>query len=168
MEIASTAKILCIVFSSQAFYLSDYRKKTVCKNSSTVVQESKKNNLDPFLLAALIYTESGWKKTAVSYAGACGLTQVLPKYTGQITKKYTCNQLKNPRDSIKAGAKILRWWIDYHKGNIKQGLCGYNAGFRCSYKKNKKGKIVKRPNKHGMRYAKKVLRIKGQISNYSK
>lgn len=173
------ANIFCLFFSSPSFYLSKQRKKTVCKHSKVVVQESNKNNIDPYMLAALIYVESGWKKTAVSKANACGLTQVLPRYTGGIAikKKYTCEQLKNPKTSISAGATILKWWINYHKGKITQkqknkmslediekysltrGLCGYNAGFRCGGKK---------PNKAGMRYARKVLKIKNRILNYSK
>ncbi len=159
------AEIVCASYIALSFPNAGM----LCNNSDTLVQASQKNNLDPFLMISLIYVESRWRPTAVSSAGACGLTQVIPKYTGgkAIKKKYTCNQLKDPRTSISAGAKILRWWIDYHKGNIKQGLCGYNAGFRCSYKKNKKGKIVKTPNKHGMRYARKVLRIQKKLKNKS-
>lgn len=123
---------------------------------------------------SMIFVESGWKKTAVSKANACGLTQVLPRYTGKITKKFTCDQLKDPKVSIMVGARTLRWWIDYHKNSltekqkaemspggfkkyyITRGLCGYNAGFRCSGKK---------PNSNGIRYANKVLRLKKRLEN---
>ena len=154
MEQFLTIKLICLIFSSGPpdFWLSEHRQQLVCKQAPTVISESVKNNIDPSLLLALITVESNWKRTAVSSANACGLTQVIPKYTGQITKKYTCNQLKNPKTSIKAGAKILSWWIKYHNGDITRGLCGYNAGFRC-------GKKRKRPSKGGMRYAKKVLEI---------
>jgi len=165
------ATVICSFFS-QGLYLSDYRIKTACDNSAYVIQESNKNGIDPLLLSSLIFVESGWKKTAVSRANACGLTQVIPKYTGKITKKYTCQQLKNPRVSISAGAKILKWWIDYHKGkltknqkkkmsaedielySLTRGLCGYNAGFRCH---------GLRPNRAGIRYAKKILSIRASI-----
>jgi hypothetical protein len=56
--------------------------------------------------------------------------------------KYTCKQLKDPKT-----------------GNISVGLCGYNAGFRC------KGK---NPNRHGVRYAKKVLRIAKKFKRKAK
>mgnify|MGYP001403902412 CR=1 FL=1 len=149
-----TASLLCLVFSSGPpdFWLTDYRKKLVCDHSDLIVQESIKNDIDPSLLAALITVESNWDKDAVSYANACGLTQVIPKYTGWITKKYTCNQLKNPRTSIKVGAKILGWWLNYHNKSIPSALCGYAAGFRC-------GKNAEKPSKGGMRYAKKVLKM---------
>jgi soluble lytic murein transglycosylase-like protein len=88
----------------------------------------------------------------VSYAGACGLTQVLPKYSkkyGGKDRNLTCDELKDPITSIQVGGRILNYWLTkYSKGNYKVALCGYNAGFRC------KGD---NPNKQGMRYAKKVL-----------
>ena len=124
-----------------------------------IVESAENHRIKPEILISLIFVESSFKRKAVSKAGACGLTQVMPKYTGgpALRKKLTCKQLKNPRTSIKAGSKILAWWISYHNGNLKRALCGYNAGFRCSYRKNKNGKIVRRPNKYGMRYARKVL-----------
>tara|TARA_B100000927_G_scaffold218145_1_gene178298 strand:+ start:95 stop:592 length:498 start_codon:yes stop_codon:yes gene_type:complete len=154
MEQLLTIKLICLIFSSGPpdFWLSEHRQELICKQASTVISESVKNDIDPSLLLALITVESNWNRNVVSSANACGLTQVIPKYTGQITKKYTCNQLKDPKTSIKAGVKILNWWIKYHDGNITSALCGYNAGFRC-------GKDRKRPSRGGMRYAKKVLEI---------
>lgn len=162
MEQLLTIKLICLIFSSGPpdFWLSEHRQKLVCEQATTVIEESAKNDIDPSLLLALITVESNWKRTAVSNANACGLTQIIPKYTGSITKRYTCEQLKNPKTSIKAGAKILRWWIKYHNGNITSALCGYNAGFRC-------GKDRKRPSKGGMRYAKKVLKMQKIILDKS-
>jgi len=123
-----------------------------------VFQESEKNNISPTLLMSVIYIESGWDKTARSHMNACGLTQVIPKYTGSRitkTKKYTCSQLKNPSVAIAVGAKTLSYWINkYGDGNFKTGLCGYAAGFRCKGKKISSG---------GMRYARKVLAFKYRI-----
>lgn len=166
MDILLVAQIICFSFSSDSFYLSEYRKKTVCQNSKTLAIESNKNKIDPYLFASLIYVESAWKKTVVSSANACGLTQVIPKYTGKITRKYTCKQLKDPATSIRAGTKILRWWIDWHTKNqpkrkytqeeiLNRALCSYNAGFRCG--------PDRRPIRGGMRYARKVLKVKRDI-----
>ena len=147
--------------------MSDSKNKRACSYLPQILESSLENKIEPSILISLIFVESSFNRKAVSYAGACGLTQVMPKYTGgpALRKKLTCKQLKNPRISIRSGAKILAWWIKYHNGNLEKALCGYNAGFRCSYKKNKKGKIVKRPNKHGSRYAKKVLRNAKLIEN---
>ena len=145
---------ICDVFKRQDFWISPSREKSICQWMPTVIKSAEENNLEPTLLAALITVESGWRHKIVSSANACGLTQVIPKYTGKITRKYTCKQLKNPYASIPAGAKILKWWIDYHKGDVSRGLCGYAAGFRCAGKK---------PLKAGMRYSKKVLSQKQKI-----
>ena len=129
---------LCLL-SHQNMELTDYQHNNVCKYEHTIRTEAGKNGIDPALLAALIYVESGFYRTAVSGAGACGLTQVVPKWTGgPETKriKYTCKQLKNPRTSIKVGAQILSYHIKiYAAGNIDKGLCYYNAGSRCITKK---------------------------------
>ena len=172
MKVALLA--ICSFFSSPDYWLSSYRKNLVCKLESTVETVSNENNIDPDLLAALIYVESGWNKKIVSKANACGLTQVIPKYTKKSIsgKRYTCEQLKIPKNSINAGAKILRWWVNYYSnqtktddGNslekkytgeeaLKRALCSYNAGFRCDRKV---------PIRAGIRYAEKVQSLKNKI-----
>lgn len=147
------AQLLCFLItaasSSGELPLSKYRLKTACDSSKHIIGASKKHKLDPLLLASLIYVESGWKKTAVSWAGACGLTQVLPKYS-----KYTCDELKKPKTSIYEGAYHLRNWSTQTKKPMKQALSCYNAGWVCE--KNKKAK----------RYAKKVLALKEIYKKY--
>lgn len=131
--------------------LSNKQEKRACAYIPSIIKEAEKQNIDPALLTGLIFVESSFNPWVVSSAGACGLTQVIPKYTGKYSpvKKYTCEQLKNPYTSIAAGAKILRWWIDYHDGNVSRALCGYSSGFRCKGKK---------PLRAGMIYSKKVLK----------
>ena len=147
---AITAKVLCaaIIASSGVFGIGG--KDRACKHSRQVVEASSKYKLDPYLLTALIQVESNWKSHVVSPAGACGLTQVVHKYS-----KYNCKQLKNPKISIWEGARKLNYWIyKYGKGNLKIGLCGYNACFRC------KGRSA---IKSGLTYAKKVVRISNRL-----
>lgn len=155
--------VLCTVFADPSFHLSDKRQEGICEILPHVIKESHKNNLDPFLLMGLITVESNWKPDAESSAPACGLTQVMPKYTGgraTAGKKYTCDQLKKPQTGVTVGAEVLAWWIyKYGRGKVSTGLCGYYAGFRCKpdlyppgrsyYKKvlNRKSKIYVRYNK---------------------
>ena len=154
--LAVLAQLYCLTFASGPpdFYLSKSRQRLVCKSAPQVIKEARAVDIEPSLVLALITVESNWKRTAVSRANACGLTQVIPKYTGRITKKYSCDQLKVPRNSIYVGIKTLKFWINHHDGNVSRGLCGYNAGFRCRGKK---------PNKYGMRYARKVLATQKMI-----
>ena len=158
-------KTLCLILSSSSFYLTEQRKETACEMLEHVKQESIKNSIPPDLLVSLIYRESGWNKKAVSSRGACGLTQILPKYTGsKITgvPRYSCEDLKDPKTSISAGAKILSYWIhNYASGDVRVGLCGYNAGYRCKVTKKRK-----KPIAGGMRYADRVLLLKKRLESW--
>ena len=144
---------LCLLFQ-QNYNLTDYQKANICKLESTIRTEAAKNNLEPELLASLIFVESSFYPNVVSSAQACGLTQVIPRWTGGKEtngKKYTCRQLKDSETSIKVGAQILSYNIRvYAKGNQNKGLCFYNAGTKCITKKG----FYKR-----LGYVKKVRRI---------
>jgi len=150
---------LCLL-SHQHLELTDYQHNSMCKYEDIIRSEAKRNSLDPALLAAVIYVESGFYKNAVSSAGACGLTQVVPKWTGgpeSMFTKYTCKQLKDPKTSIRVGAEILSYHIRvYAVGNVDKGLCYYNAGTKCITKKG----FYKR-----LGYVKKVKRIYRLLSN---
>ena len=137
-----------------------------CKHMDLITERSSQLDIKPEVMVALIQTESNWTPTAVSWANACGLTQVIPKWTGgrasaKIT--YTCEALKDPVTSIRAGTQIFSFWLHNYgkcrtgkcrKKHYTIGLCGYNAGYRC------KGDA---PNKSGMRYARKVLKRADRI-----
>ena len=158
------ADIICAIMMSTNLW----NAQTACKHMETVVQAAEENNIPPEILNSLIITESAWSPSAISHAGACGLTQVMPKYTGGRATdgvKYTCQQLtSNPELSIRLGAKIYRFWLTNYarcktetcsKQKHRIALCGYNAGYRC------KGDS---PNKHGMRYATVVLNRASTLS----
>lgn len=129
---------ICVLFQ-QNFTLTDYQQKNICSYEKVIRAQAAKNNIEPELLAAVIFVESSFYPNVVSSANACGLTQVVPKWTGgPETKriKYTCRELKDPKTSIKVGAQILSYSIRvYGKGNEDKGLCVYNAGIKCITKK---------------------------------
>ena len=129
------AALMCVAFVSLNLQYDDQRLERACNHMLEIIAETKGTKIKPEILLSLIHYESRWKPKAVSRAGACGLTQVIPRYTGNVKEgipKLTCNQLKDPKTSIKYGARILRRWINkYGKGSVDKGLCGYNAGYRC-------------------------------------
>ena len=148
---------LCAAFTDPSFFMSKSKASRTCDLMPVVISEAKKNDIDPFLLIGLISTESSWDPSVVSSANACGLTQVVPRFTGGPTTggvKYTCSELKDPDTSIRVGAQTLSWWINqYGNGEVSTGLCGYFSGFRCKPKLNK----------HGEAYYKKVLEQKQKV-----
>lgn len=150
---------ICLILP-QYYDISSLQKKTLCKYEHEIRVEAKKNNIEPELLAAVIYVESSFSPRVVSKANACGLTQVVPRWTGGKEsgyKKYTCEQLKEPKTSIKVGARILGYVINsYAKGNIEKGLCTYNAGTRCL----KDNKYYKR-----LKYVKKVIEVYNNLTD---
>ncbi len=155
-----TAALVYLTLLPPTPQIKQSRKQLARESVRQVVSESKKyDNLSPTLIAAVIYVESGWNAKAVSPKGACGLTQVMPKYTSRKMsgRKYTCKELMDPRISIRVGTRILNYWVNvYGAGDLEVGLCGYSSGFRC------KGK---HPLKAGQRYARKVLALKKRIEN---
>ncbi|MBM88282.1 MAG: hypothetical protein CMQ41_07875 [Gammaproteobacteria bacterium] len=120
-----------------------------CAQTSHIVDAAKKENIDPYILTSIIYTESRFGPNAVSSAGACGLTQVIPKYS---VGKLTCKQLKNPKTSIYAGAASLNQWIKKRgKKKYKEALACYNAGNKCL------------KSSHGKRYATIVVNLADKL-----
>ena len=88
-------------------------------------------DLDEALLYALIETESGFDKNAVSSVGAKGLTQITPETFRWLQTKtgenYEDDALFEPEVSIKYGAFFLRYLLDEF-GDTKTALAAYHAG----------------------------------------
>tara|TARA_R100001594_G_scaffold130720_2_gene169975 strand:+ start:3697 stop:4215 length:519 start_codon:yes stop_codon:yes gene_type:complete len=147
-------ELLCAAYVSLLLPNADI----ACQNMEHLVQVAERNDLEPAVLVSLIYVESRWTPDAVSRDGACGLSQVLPKYSAGYRNRFgerlTCRQLKDPKNSISRGAKILAYYLKKYR-KYKRGLCAYNAGWtRC--------KRTSSRNK-GHRYAKKVLKISRKL-----
>ncbi len=137
---------LCMVFtmlsSTPDFQLSENAKITACQQARTIATVSIEEGVDPFILSALIFQESRFEPTAKSHAGACGLTQVIPKYVDQ-----TCTQLiSNPALSIEVGATILKTWLDKKHSSYLKGLQCYATGYKCNYPNYAK-RIIKKSKK---------------------
>jgi soluble lytic murein transglycosylase len=92
--------------------------------------------LDPALLAAVIYAESKFDADAVSSAGAVGLMQLLPETAQGIADRtggggYEASDLRDPEINVRYGA----WYLDHlrdkyrdHPDPIALALAAYNAG----------------------------------------
>src|SRR5438552_14317736 len=98
--------------------------KTQVPFGSLIYSEAKRNNLPPELVAAVAHTESKFKPTARSGAGAVGLMQLVPK-TG---RWLGATNLTDPTQNVMAGAKYLRYLTDRFNGDQQKAIAAYNAG----------------------------------------
>lgn len=88
--------------------------------------------LDPLLLAALVYQESRWQPMAVSSAGARGLAQIMPATGREIARnlgvEYFQKDLARPRVSLTFGGSYLDWALQLFDDNTFAALAAYNGG----------------------------------------
>jgi soluble lytic murein transglycosylase-like protein len=93
------------------------------------------NKLDDDVVLALIEQESGGDAQAYSWAGAMGLTQVMPfTYADMIygdesvTDSLSDDEIMDPRQNVRAGIRYLAMAMQDFGGNLYWSLSSYNAG----------------------------------------
>ena len=91
----------------------------------TVYYEAKRAGLDPQMVLGLIQVESGFKKYAVSSAGARGYMQVMPFWVKLIGGKES--NLFHMRTNLRFGCTILRHYLDMEQGDLYRALGRYNG-----------------------------------------
>ena len=91
----------------------------------TVHYEAQRAGLEPQLVLGLIQVESGFKKYAVSSAGARGYMQVMPFWVKLIGSKDS--NLFHMRTNLRFGCTILRHYLDIEKGDLYRALGRYNG-----------------------------------------
>ena len=90
--------------------------------------------LDPALLAAVIYQESKFRADAKSSSGAIGLMQLRPDTAKGIAirtggSRFQTSDLYNPEINVRYGSWYLRHLLNKY-GEEKTALAAYNAGQR--------------------------------------
>lgn len=90
-------------------------------------------DLDPALIAAVIYRESKFDPGAVSDSGAIGLMQLLPdtaegiaQYTGG--SQFRVEDLEDPELNVRYGSFYLRRLLRKYGGDVSLALAAYHAG----------------------------------------
>jgi soluble lytic murein transglycosylase len=98
-----------------------------------VLSESAEYDIDPLLMFALIRQESVFDDHVISWAGAVGLTQVMPSTGEWIAEmmpwpQYDDALLQRAYLNIKFGAWFLGRLLKDAEGDVMVALAGYNGG----------------------------------------
>ncbi len=100
--------------------------------STTVEAAAAEFDVDPLLIWAVMREESRYDPTALSYAGARGLMQVIPSTQAWIAEQLGENispgDAFTPEASIRMGAWFLHFLDDYFEGDLELVIIAYNGG----------------------------------------
>lgn len=91
----------------------------------SVHYEATRAGLDPQLVLGLVQVESGFRKYAISSAGARGYMQVMPFWLRLIGRGD--DSLFDMRTNLRYGCTILRHYLDIEKGDLYRALGRYNG-----------------------------------------
>lgn len=92
----------------------------------TVWYESRRAGLEPGLVLGLIQVESGFRKYAISSAGARGYMQVMPFWTRVIGDGQPA-KLFHMQTNLRYGCSILRMYLVLERGDLFLALGRYNG-----------------------------------------
>jgi LysM repeat protein len=87
--------------------------------------------VDPQLVRALAWMESGFQHDVVSSVGALGVMQLLPESWEFVDTVLL--GFKTPRTyegNVRAGVRLLRWQLDQFGGDVRLALAGWYQGAR--------------------------------------
>ena len=102
------------------------------RHEDIIRQQARDKNLDPSLIAGVIYVESHFRDQT-SHAGAKGLMQLMPSTADYIAHKsggtrFVQGDLADPQINIAYGSWYLRYLLEHYHGNTALALAAYNAG----------------------------------------
>lgn len=104
------------------------------KHQALIARYAAQNRVDPYLVAAVIDSESSFREDVVSSAGAVGLMQVKPSTasavarTEGITGRMDTAALSDASTNIRIGTAYLAELISRYGGDVTLALAAYNAG----------------------------------------
>ena len=127
LAVASTAA--WVVESEPDWYL---RTRYPLEYAHILRGHARNHDLDPALLAAVVYVESRFDPNARSEAGAVGLMQLLPATAKGIAlrtggTRFVVADLRDPEINVRYGS----WYLDHLRdryGGTRLALAAYHAG----------------------------------------
>lgn len=135
------------------------------KYQEIILKYSSANGLDPYLVAALIYAESGFDSKAVSDVGARGLMQLMPETAREMAvqqgqEQLDLNLLFEADTNIRLGTGYLAIML-FRFQNTEDALAAYNAGPTLVREWKTAGKAIPYPETR--KYVKKVLKTRSVL-----
>ena len=102
------------------------------RHDDIIRQQAEDKELDPSLIAAVIYAESRFRDQT-SHAGARGLMQLTPATAQEIASRsggtqFVQEDLATPQVNISYGSWYLRWLLERYGDNEMLAVAAYNAG----------------------------------------
>ncbi len=95
-----------------------------------IEREARDTGIEPYLMFALVHSESCFQADITSSAGAHGLTQLMESTAGDVARKLKIDDydLNDAETNIQFGSFYLAELIRRLDGNILLAACSYNAG----------------------------------------
>jgi LysM repeat protein len=92
---------------------------------------SRTYGVDPQLVRALAWMESGFQQDVVSSVGAIGVMQLLPE-TWEFVDVVLLGErsARTYQGNVRAGVRYLRWQLDEFGGDVRLALAGWYQGAR--------------------------------------
>ena len=107
--------------------MQDRHKGIISQFDGLFTKYGQKIRWDWRLLAAQCYQESTFDPYAKSWAGACGLMQIMPFWQREIG--LSTHNLFDIRQNLRFGCIIFRHYLELEKGNIGKALSRYNGSY---------------------------------------
>jgi soluble lytic murein transglycosylase len=127
------ASILAAVATVVLFFSDEVREFTLpLRHDDIIRQQAAEKDLDPALIAAIIYEESRFRDQT-SHAGARGLMQITPETARFIARdsggtEFVEGDLATPQINIAYGSYFLRYLLGQYDGDVELAVAAYNAG----------------------------------------
>lgn len=108
-------------------YIRQYNQNEAKLIAREITHAGRKYGIDPLFLSAVFRIESAYNNSAISSAGAIGISQLMPETANEIgANPY------NIQSNIDGGSRYLRQMINAHKNKgiyqYNYALASYNAG----------------------------------------
>ncbi|WNC16257.1 lytic transglycosylase domain-containing protein [Brevibacillus brevis] len=136
MKLGRRAALILLILASVFLLLNTslvWKWMYPIKYQKEILSASQTYQVDPYLILAVIRSESGFETDRVSKKGAVGLMQIMPDTAAWIVKQAgfqpTSDQyLYDPVMNIRIGTWYLNFLMDRYKGDLVKVIAAYNAG----------------------------------------